>query len=67
MDGALEEGEKRGEGTGGEEGDTNEGDVGAEGGVEKVAGDEGKRALGPHGVGAVGEEGELQLRGKVLK
>ena len=67
MDGALEEGEERGEGTGGEEGDANEGDVGAEGGVEKVAGDEGEGALGPRGVGAVGEDGELQLRGKVPK
>ena len=65
VDGALEEGEEGGEGRGGEEGDRDEGDAGTESGVEKVAGDEDEGAVGPRGVGTVGENCELQLGGKV--
>ena len=42
-----------------------EGDAGADGGVEKVAGDEDEDAVGPSGVGVVGGDGGLQLWGRV--
>ena len=65
VDGALEEGEERGEGGGGKEGDGDEGDASPEGGVEKVARDEDKGTVGPRGVCTVREDGKLELWGKV--